>query len=81
MKLICDMENEKVAEPDDRYARRMSCRNLGMNGMCYKRSGSRICGNTIVHISLGCDGKCRRMKVWDNQNGYNGIEFDLMEML
>jgi hypothetical protein len=30
-----------------------------------------------VHILMGCDGSCRRMKIFDNKHGYAGQEFEI----
>ena len=67
-----------IKEPIERFEYRLKCKNLGYSGMCYNRSGY-IGAN--CHISRGCNGKCRRMKTWDNKNGYKDTEFELLEIL
>lgn len=60
------MELQK--EPSDRRDHRRACRNYGY-GHCYSRSG--WMGNGM-HLTVGCDGDCRRMKIYDNKHGLKG---------
>lgn len=60
------MEQQK--EPIERRAYRCTCRNYGY-GHCYYKSG--WLGNG-THITIGCDGGCRRMKNYDKKHGLQG---------
>lgn len=65
-------------EPKARYLHRIACPNMGYSGNCYKHSDSGTFGDgTVFHISIGCDGNCRRMRKWDTKHGYKGVEFKL----
>lgn len=65
-----------VEEPIDRAIYRSQCRSYGYTGSCYKYSG--MYGPTL-HITMACDGNCRRMKLYDSKNGLKGQEFKLHE--
>lgn len=82
-KEIKDMEKNtnKQEEPTERYLHRMRCKNMGYEEICYKHSGSFPVLGGCGHITLRCNGKCRRMTIWDNKNGYKGVEFKLRELL
>ena len=69
-------EKQIYQEPEERIIYRLKCKNYGMYGICFKRSGY-IGGG--CHITAGCTGKCRRMTMWDNKHGYAGIEFKIQE--
>ena len=71
----------KTLEPIERFEHRIDCKFLGYSGICYKRSGSCQFGGALCHLSIGCDGGCRRMKMWDSKHGYKGIEFKLRDIL
>lgn len=67
-------------EPQERFLHRRSCRNMGYSGICYKKSRFGALGNgERFHITLGCNGDCRRMKIWDTKHGYKGVDFALTE--
>ena len=69
-------------EPKERVMHRLKCPNMGYAGNCYKHSGSCAFGDgSVFHISRGCDGDCRRIKIWDTKHGYKGVEFKLQEIL
>lgn len=69
-------------EPTERYLHRLSCPNMGYVGNCYKHSGSCAFGDgSFAHITMGCNGDCRRMKIWDTKHGFKGVEFKLQEIL
>lgn len=70
-----------INEPIERFQHRLACKNLGYSGNCYKRSGWTSIGGGACHLSLGCNGECRRMKIWDTQHGFKGVEFKLRGML
>jgi hypothetical protein len=69
-------------EPQERFLHRLECPNMGFGGNCYKHSGSCSFGDgSFAHITMGCNGDCRRMKIWDTKQGYKGVEFKLQEIL
>ena len=70
-------EKTLTKEPLERYQHRMACPHMGYYENCYKHSGSGTFGGTPIHITCGCDGDCRRMKIWDTKHGYKGVEFEL----
>jgi len=65
-------QQKKAKEPIERMTHRHLCKYHGY-GSCYKRSGM----YGPVHILMGCDGSCRRMKIFDNKHGYAGQEFEI----
>lgn len=69
-----------VKEPAERMEHRVMCKHFGYYGNCYKHSGYFGIGGGVAHISMACNGKCRRMVIWDNKHGYKGVEFKLEEM-
>lgn len=69
-----------VKEPVERTMYRMACKNIGYTGTCFKHSGYFGIGGGTAHISMGCDGNCRRMKLWDTKHGFKGVEFKLPTM-
>lgn len=69
-------------EPQERFLHRLSCPNMGYSCNCYKHSGRVAFGDGgFAHITMGCNGDCRRMKIWDTKHGYKGVEFKLQEIL
>lgn len=66
-----------IPEPRERTEHRLRCRNMGMDGNCYNLSRKTRGPGFMTHILMGCDGVCRRMKMWDAQNGYKGQKFKL----
>lgn len=69
-------------EPQERFLHRLSCPNIGYSGNCYKKSGSFALGDGgFAHITIGCDGDCRRMKIWDTQHCFKGVKFKLQDLL
>lgn len=62
-----------MQEPERRRIYRRTCKHYGMYGQCYKHSG--WAGN--FHISVGCNGNCRRMKAYDKKYGLTGQEYDI----
>jgi hypothetical protein len=74
--------SKPTKEPQERFLHRVSCPNMGYSGNCYKRSGyGKLGDGSVFHISRGCDGDCRRMKIWDTKHGFKGVEFKLQEIL
>lgn len=60
-------EKEEIPEePTERWLYRMKCKHYGMEGICLKHSGYL---NKTTHITLQCDGDCRRMKNYDKKKG------------
>ena len=69
-------------EPKERVEHRLTCPNMGCCGTCYEKSGSFAFGDGgFAHITIGCNGDCRRMKIWDTKHGFKGVEFKLQEIL
>lgn len=66
-----------VKEPAEREVYRATCKHYGYCGNCMKHSGYFGIGGSFGHITMGCDGNCRRMKLWDTKHGYKGVEFKL----
>ena len=56
---------ELPEEPQERYLYRIGCKHYGMEGICFKHSGYL---NKTTHITLQCDGNCRRMKNYDKKH-------------
>ena len=74
--------SKPTKEPQERFLHRVSCPNMGYYGNCYKHSGSGTFGDGgMYHITIGCNGDCRRMKIWDTKHGYKGMEFKLQDIL
>ena len=73
-------KQKPALEPVERAIHRAMCKHFGYYGYCSKHSGQIKIGNTVGWIDCGCDGKCRRMTIWDNKNGYKGVEFDLRDL-
>lgn len=69
-----------IKEPTERLLYRIGCKHIGYTGTCFKHSGYFGIGDGMAHISMGCNGKCRRMVLWDNKHGYKGVEFKLLEI-
>lgn len=69
-----------VKEPAERTIHRATCKHFGYCGNCMKKSGVFGIGGTYGHITMGCDGDCRRMKLWDTKHGYKGVEFKTKEI-
>lgn len=71
-------KKEKTPEPIERFQHRMACKSLLTEGICAllssKYSGAKF------HITLGCAGRCRRMKLWDSKHGYKDREFKLRRL-
>ena len=65
-------------EPMERFEHRMRCKHYGYYGQCYKHSGYCGIGGGVAHITMACDGSCRRMKIWDTQHGLKGINFKII---
>lgn len=72
-----ETETKAVDEPIDRAIYRTQCRNYGYTGSCYKHSGYI---NATTHITMACNGQCRRMKLYDAKNGLKGQEFKIREL-
>lgn len=69
-------------EPQERFLHRIECKSMGYTGNCYKHSGYGSFGDGgVFHITRGCDGDCRRMKIWDTKHGYKGVKFKLIDIL
>lgn len=73
-------KDKPVLEPVERTAYRAVCKHCGYTGSCFKHSGYFGFGGGVAHITMACDGKCRRMVIWDNKHGYKGVEFKLREI-
>lgn len=71
-----EKEQKTMKEPNERWLHRVSCREYGFTGSCYKKSGMI---SPTAHITLACNGVCRRMKLWDNKNGYRGVTFEIRD--
>lgn len=65
-------------EPIDRREYRSRCKHfLPYSEGCAKQSGSFYWANMKGHISIGCDGKCPRMRRYDKKYGINTEEIEL----
>ena len=68
---------ETIDEPFERAYYRYKCKHYAKEcGQCYMKSG----GNNISHLNCGCDGECKRMKRYDQMNGYKKVKFKLSEL-
>lgn len=67
---------QPVEEPMERAMHRTKCRNYGYTGSCYSHSG--MYGPTL-HITMACNGKCRRMRKYDKEHGLTGQAFKIRE--
>lgn len=66
-----------IDEPFERAYYRYKCKHYAKEcGQCYMKSGS----NSISHLNWGCDGECKRMKRYDQMNGYKKVKFKLSEL-
>lgn len=65
-------------EPIDRREYRSRCKHfLPCSDGCAKQSGFFHGANIEGHISIGCDGKCQRMRRYDKKCGINTEEIEL----
>lgn len=69
------MTIKELIEPAARAFHRLECKHNGY-GICISQSGYR---GANCHITIACNGKCRRMKIWDTKHGYKGVEFKILE--
>lgn len=74
---VCKDYTDSTIEPADRAFHRLECKHNGY-GICILQSGYR---GKNCHITVACNGKCRRMKIWDTKHGYKGVEFKILEEL
>lgn len=66
-----------IDEPFERAYYRYKCKHYAKEcGQCYMKSG----GNSIWHIDWHCDGVCKRMKRYDQINGYKDVKFKLSDL-
>ena len=57
-----------IDEPFERAYYRYKCKHYAKEcGQCYMKSG----GKGQSHIEWGCDGECKRMKRYDQMNGFD----------
>ena len=57
----------------DREMYRLKCKHLGYEDMCYAHSGSGMSPTGVfMHITMGCDCNCPRMKRYDKKQQQKG---------